>query len=38
LELTGSGAPVTTNVRVIDSVPVLRDGVVRHRLQLAIVR
>jgi hypothetical protein len=38
LELTGSGPPVTTKVRVVDSVPVLRDGIVRHRLQLAIVR
>jgi hypothetical protein len=38
LELTGSGPPVTTKVRVVDSVPVLRDGTVRHRLQLAIVR
>jgi hypothetical protein len=28
---------VTINVRVTESVPVLVDGVVRHRLRLAIV-
>jgi hypothetical protein len=37
LDLTGSGPAVTINVRVVDSVPVLYDGVVRHGLRLAIV-
>jgi hypothetical protein len=37
LDATGWGPPVTMNVRVTNSVPVLVDGVVRHRLQLAIV-
>jgi hypothetical protein len=37
LDATGWGPPVTMNVRVTNSVPVLIDGVVRHRLQLAIV-
>ncbi len=37
LDLAGSGPPVTMNVRVVDSVPVPIDGVVRHRLRLAIV-
>ena len=34
---TGPEAAVTVNVRVTESVPVLIDGVVRHRLRLAIV-
>jgi hypothetical protein len=34
---TGSEPAVTMNVRVTESVPVLIDGVVRHRLRLAIV-
>lgn len=38
LELIGAGPPVAARVRVIDSAPVLRDGVVRHQLQLTIVR
>jgi hypothetical protein len=37
LDLTDSGPPMTMNVRVIESVPVLIDGVVRHGLRLAIV-
>jgi hypothetical protein len=37
LDATGSGPPVTVNVKVTNSVPVLIDGVVRHRLRLAIV-
>jgi hypothetical protein len=37
LDAIGSGPSVTVNVRVTDSVPVLIDGVVRHRLRLAIV-
>ncbi len=37
LDLTGSGPAVTITVRVVDSVPVLHDGVVRHGLRLAIV-
>jgi len=37
LDATGWGPPVTMNVRVTNSVPVLIDGVVRHRLQLEIV-
>lgn len=38
LDAIGSGAPMTINVRVSGSVPVLVDGVVRHRLRLAIVK
>src|SRR5687768_12242051 len=38
LELIGTEPPVAARVRVIDSVPVLRDGVVRHQLHLTIVR
>ena len=34
---TESEPAVTINVRVTESVPVLVDGVVRHRLRLAIV-
>ena len=37
LDATGSGPPVTLSVRVTDSLPVLIDGVVRHRLRLTIV-
>jgi hypothetical protein len=37
LDASGSEPPVTLNVRVTSSVPVLIDGVVRHRLRLAIV-
>ena len=37
LDATGSEPPETMNVRVTNSVPVLIDGVVRHRLRLAIV-
>jgi hypothetical protein len=37
LDATGSGPSVTMSVRVTDSVPVLIDGLVRHRLRLAIV-
>jgi hypothetical protein len=36
LDTTESGSSM--NVRVADSVPVVIDGVVRHRLRLAIVR
>jgi hypothetical protein len=37
LDLAGSGPARTMNVRVVDSVPVLIDGVVRHGLRLAIM-
>jgi hypothetical protein len=37
LALAGSGPPVTMNVQVADSVPVMVDDVVRHRLRLAVV-
>ena len=39
LDASGPGPEpaVTMNVRVTESVPVLVDGVVRHRLRLAIV-
>ena len=37
LDASGAEPPVTMNVRVTESVPVLIDGVVRHRLRLAIV-
>lgn len=37
LDTMGSGLPATMSVRVAESVPVLIDGVVRHRLRLAIV-
>ena len=37
LDAAGSEPPVTMSVRVTSSVPVLIDGVVRHRLRLAIV-
>ena len=38
LDLTSSGPVVTLTVRVVDSTPVLTDGVVRHGLRLAIVK
>jgi hypothetical protein len=37
LDLSGSGAPAPMNVRVVESVPVLIDGVVRHGLRLVIL-
>jgi hypothetical protein len=37
LDLTESEPPLVMNVRVVESVPVLVDGVVRHGLRLAIV-
>jgi hypothetical protein len=37
LDLAGSGPARTMKVRVVDSAPVLIDGVVRHGLRLAIV-
>ena len=37
LDLTEFERPVVVNVRVVESVPVLVDGVVRHGLRLAIV-
>jgi hypothetical protein len=37
LDATGLEPSETMNVRVMNSVPVLVDGVVRHRLRLAIV-
>ena len=37
LDVTGSGSPVTMNVRVVESVPVLIEGVVRHGLRLVIL-
>jgi hypothetical protein len=36
LDATGSGPPVTLSVRVTECLPVLIDGIVRHRLRLAI--
>ena len=38
LDTTGSDASGAVSVRVADSVPVVIDGVVRHKLRLAIVR
>jgi len=38
LEVMGPGPPVILEVRVVDSTPVLVDGVVRHGLRLAIER
>ena len=38
LDTTGSDPSIAVSVRVADSVPVVVDGVVRHRLRLAIVR
>jgi hypothetical protein len=37
LDTTCAEAPVTLNVRVTNSVPMVVDGVVRHRIRLAIV-
>lgn len=37
LDLSGSGAQAPMNVRVVESVPVLIDGVVRHGLRLVIL-
>jgi len=37
LDATGSGPLKTMKVRVANSVPVVVDGIVRHRLRLAIV-
>jgi hypothetical protein len=37
LDAIGAGPSVTMSVRVADSLPVLIDGIVRHRLRLAIV-
>jgi hypothetical protein len=37
LDITDSDPPSTINVRVTDSVPVLFEGVVRHRLRLAVI-
>jgi hypothetical protein len=37
LDLTGSGPALTVRVRVVDSVPVLFDGMVRHGLRLAVL-
>ena len=37
LDANGSEPAVTMRVRVTSSVPLLIDGVVRHRLRLAIV-
>jgi hypothetical protein len=38
LEVMGTGPPETLQLRVVDSTPVLVDGVVQHGLRLAIVR
>lgn len=38
LEVLGPGPPVMLEVRVVDTTPVLVDGVVRHGLRLAIER
>jgi hypothetical protein len=37
LDTVGAGAAVTMQVRVTDSVPVVVDGLMRHRLRLTIV-
>ena len=37
LDIAGPESPVTVQVRVVESVPVMVDGVVRHGLRLAIV-
>jgi hypothetical protein len=37
LDLTGIDPPMTVNVRVVESAPVLVDGAVRHGMRLAIV-
>jgi hypothetical protein len=37
LEVMGPGPPVVLQVRVVDSTPVLVDGVIRHGLRLAIL-
>jgi len=37
LDLSGSGSQALMNVRVVESVPVLIDGVVRHGLRLTIL-
>ena len=37
LDAAGAEPALTMNVKVTSSVPVLIDGVVRHRLRLAIV-
>jgi hypothetical protein len=37
LDLTGAGSALTIRVRVVDSVPVLYDGTVRHGLRLAVL-
>jgi hypothetical protein len=37
LDVPGSSLPGTMNVRVVNSVPVLVDGVLRHRLHLEIL-
>jgi hypothetical protein len=37
LDLTGSGPAVTMRVRVVDSVPVLYEGMVKHGLRLAVL-
>jgi hypothetical protein len=38
LEVMGAGPPEILEVRVVDSTPVLVDGVIRHGLRLTIVR
>ena len=37
LDLTGSGPALTIRVRVVESVPVLYDGTMRHGLRLAVL-
>jgi hypothetical protein len=37
LDTVGSSSAVTMKVRVADSVPVVVDGLMRHRLRLTIV-
>jgi hypothetical protein len=37
LDVAGSGPQLTLTVRVVESAPVLIDGVVRHGLRLAIL-
>jgi hypothetical protein len=37
LDLTGSGPSQTIRVRVVDSVPMLYDGMMRHGLRLAVL-
>ena len=37
LDVTGAGSQTTMNVRVVESAPVLLNGVMRHALRLSIL-